>query len=85
MVVFSMHRYLLEHGANVAAVNNDGELPYDIADGDDLENLLKGAINKLGEQYLSNLTFLEQIICTGWLGSVSLSVQPSEHATVTMH
>ncbi|XP_014670964.1 PREDICTED: protein phosphatase 1 regulatory subunit 12A-like [Priapulus caudatus] len=40
--------YLLEKGANIAAVNNDGELPYDIADGDELENILLGAMNKLG-------------------------------------
>lgn len=34
-------RYLIEHAANVAAVNNDGELPLDIAESDEMEELLQ--------------------------------------------
>ncbi|XP_050300626.1 protein phosphatase 1 regulatory subunit 12A isoform X8 [Anthonomus grandis grandis] len=40
--------FLIEKGANVAAVNNDGELPIDIAQYQEMEDLLKGEINKRG-------------------------------------
>lgn len=40
-LVFLIFRYLIEHGANVAAVNNDGELPLDIAESDEMEELLQ--------------------------------------------
>ena len=33
-------RYLLEKGARLEAVNNDGELAIDLADGSDMEHLL---------------------------------------------
>lgn len=33
-------RYLIEHNADVAAVNNDGELPIDIAETEAMEELL---------------------------------------------
>ena len=35
------HRYLIEHNADVAAVNNDGELPIDIAETEAMEELLE--------------------------------------------
>lgn len=34
-------RYLIEHKADVAAVNNDGELPIDIAETEAMEELLE--------------------------------------------
>ncbi|KAK6985907.1 protein phosphatase 1 regulatory subunit 12C [Biomphalaria glabrata] len=41
-------RYLIKHGANVAAVNNDGDLPSDIAENDEMEKLLKDEMKKQG-------------------------------------
>ncbi|KAJ4429640.1 hypothetical protein ANN_21841 [Periplaneta americana] len=40
--------YLIEHGANVAAVNNDAELPLDIAESDEMEDMLQQNINAQG-------------------------------------
>ncbi len=41
-------RYLIEKGANVAAVNNDGELACDISEGDDMEELLFNEMESKG-------------------------------------
>lgn len=41
-------RYLIEKGARLDAVNNDGELPIDLADGNDMENLLSDAMETQG-------------------------------------
>ena len=38
-------RYLLEHGASVSAVNNDGELAIDISESDEMEELLQKEID----------------------------------------
>ena len=45
---FSLFRYLLEHAANVSAVNNDGELAIDISESDEMEDLLQKEIDKQG-------------------------------------
>jgi ankyrin repeat protein len=42
-------RYLIEKGANVAAVNNDGELPLDIAEINAMEQLLQEEVDKRGQ------------------------------------
>ena len=39
-------RYLLDHGASVSAVNNDGELAIDISESDEMEELLQKEIDK---------------------------------------
>ena len=44
-----VHRYLLEHGADVAAVNNDGDLAIDLAEGEDVEELLMQWMEKEGK------------------------------------
>jgi protein phosphatase 1 regulatory subunit 12A len=41
----SIAHFLLEHGSNVAAVNNDGELAIDISESDEMEELLQKEIN----------------------------------------
>lgn len=41
-------RYLIEQGCNLAAVNNDGELALDIAESDEMEDMLQQHINKAG-------------------------------------
>ncbi|GCB67927.1 hypothetical protein scyTo_0010321 [Scyliorhinus torazame] len=41
-------QYLIQQRANVAAVNSEGELPIDIAQGEAMEKLLKGVIKKQG-------------------------------------
>jgi hypothetical protein len=51
-------RFLIENGARVDIVNNDGELPIDIADTDEMENLLQTEIYKQGS-------------CERWLGRLS--------------
>jgi len=48
--LFLYFRYLIEHGANVAAVNNDGELPVDIAESDAMEDLLQEHIDAKGKK-----------------------------------
>ncbi|XP_014207906.1 protein phosphatase 1 regulatory subunit 12B isoform X2 [Copidosoma floridanum] len=44
----SIAKYLIEQGCNLAAVNNDGELALDIAESDEMEELLQDHINKAG-------------------------------------
>lgn len=44
-----MYRYLIEQGCNLAAVNNDGELALDIAESDEMEEMLQEYINKAGK------------------------------------
>ncbi len=41
-------RYLIEQGADVAAVNNDGELAVDIAESDAMEDLLLAVLKEKG-------------------------------------
>ena len=41
-----MLRYLIDHGANVSAVNNDGELAIDISESDEMEELLQKEIGE---------------------------------------
>jgi len=41
-------RYLIEKGARLEAVNNDGELAFDLADGSDMENLLSDTMETQG-------------------------------------
>ncbi|CAH2209574.1 jg18552, partial [Pararge aegeria aegeria] len=40
--------YLLENGADVAAVNYDGELPVDIAENEKMKDLLEKIIKENG-------------------------------------
>lgn len=49
--IFCDFRYLLENGADVAAVNYDGELPVDIAESDAMGDILQKAINEKGSQH----------------------------------
>ena len=42
---YSFSRFLLDHGSNVAAVNNDGELAIDISESDEMEELLQKEID----------------------------------------
>ncbi|XP_012279348.1 protein phosphatase 1 regulatory subunit 12A isoform X2 [Orussus abietinus] len=44
----SIAKYLIEQGCNLAAVNNDGELALDIAESDEMEDMLQHHINKAG-------------------------------------
>lgn len=41
-------RYLIDHGANVSSVNNDGELAIDISESDEMEELLQKEIEVRG-------------------------------------
>lgn len=41
-------RYLLENGADVSAVNYDGELPVDIAESDAMADMLQKIIDDKG-------------------------------------
>ena len=43
--ITSQYRYLLDHGASVSAVNNDGELAIDISESDEMEELLQKEID----------------------------------------
>lgn len=46
---FFFARYLIENGANVAAVNNDGELAVDVAECDAMEDMLQQQIDDRGK------------------------------------
>ena len=46
--VIFLFRYLLDHGANVSSVNNDGELAIDISESDEMEELLHREIEARG-------------------------------------
>jgi len=46
LIVF---RYLIDHGARLDAVNNDGDLPIDVADGKKLKFFLSDLMDKRGE------------------------------------
>ncbi len=50
LIMFLFVRYLIEHGAQVGAVNSEGELPLDVATEDAMERLLKAEIKKQGEE-----------------------------------
>lgn len=51
---FCVLRYLIDHGANVGAVNSEAELPLDVATEDAMERLLKAEIKKQGKESLHN-------------------------------
>ena len=59
---FSIFRYLLRNNANVAAVNNDGDLPYDICEEDEMEKLLQEAMDEQGILH-SKHNMSEQLSC----------------------
>ena len=46
--IFVLFRYLISVGASVSAVNNDGELAFDLAEGEDMEKLLENEMEKQG-------------------------------------
>ena len=50
-------RFLLEQGANVSAVNNDGELAIDISESDEMEELLQKEIDKQGMNKIREICF----------------------------
>lgn len=52
-------RYLIDKGANVAAVNIDGELPIDISEGDDMEQLLQEEMERNGNVNFINVNIVE--------------------------
>ena len=55
-----MCRYLIEKGARLDAVNNDGELAIDLADGTDMENLLSVVMKTQGARAL--MTSLKLVV-----------------------
>jgi ankyrin repeat protein len=46
---FFFNRYLLEHGADVSAINCDQELAIDIAESDDMRQLLEQHLRDIGK------------------------------------
>lgn len=48
------NRYLIEHNSDVAAVNNDGELPIDIAETEAMEELLETETQLRGKNINNN-------------------------------
>lgn len=43
-----IHRYLLSVQADVAAVNNDGDLPFDICEDEEMEKILQMDMERQG-------------------------------------
>ena len=54
--VVMYYRYLLNNGAHPALVNSDGDTPFDIADDEEVQDLLQGAIDSQGNYYLDWIT-----------------------------
>lgn len=46
----SIARYLIDKGANLAAINSDGHLPIDIAESDEMKALIQEAVAKQGKK-----------------------------------
>lgn len=46
---FVYNRYLLDHGADVSAINCDQELATDIAESDDMRQLLEQRLKAIGK------------------------------------
>lgn len=61
----SIAKYLLEHGADIAAVNNDGELALDIAEEQTMEDLLQKEIHDRGE-WLKRAKNMDSLISYDW-------------------
>lgn len=65
MDLLLFQRYLIEHGAQVGAVNSEGELPLDVATEDAMERLLKGEIKKQGEESVQQHLTLHLLSTSG--------------------
>jgi ankyrin repeat protein len=53
ILIVSSNRFLVEHGADIAAVNNEGELPLDLAEEDEMDEYLQDQLRKASEYILS--------------------------------
>ncbi|KAI5701268.1 hypothetical protein M8J75_007867 [Diaphorina citri] len=76
----SIAKYLIEHSANVAACNNDGELAIDIAESDEMEDLLQRHIELQGINPEDARTFEERSMLEDakfWLSSGCLGDVPN--------
>uniref|UniRef100_A0A8D9A0F1 Protein phosphatase 1 regulatory subunit 12B n=1 Tax=Cacopsylla melanoneura TaxID=428564 RepID=A0A8D9A0F1_9HEMI len=76
----SIAKYLIDHGANVAACNNDGELAIDIAESDEMEDLLQRHIELQGINPDDARTFEERSMLEDakyWLSSGCLGDVPN--------
>lgn len=49
ILFFFLHRFLIDRGADLSLVNNDGDLAIDIADSDEMESLLQREIDTRGK------------------------------------
>ena len=47
-----MYRYLLNSGAYPALVNSDGDTPYDIAEDEEVQELLQAAIDSQSKYHI---------------------------------
>lgn len=59
---FLNSRILVESGANLAAVNNEGEVPLDLADEDEMDEFLSDEIDNQGinNNLISNVNVLRK-------------------------
>lgn len=55
-------RYLLENGADVAAVNYDGEVPVDISESDAMADMLHKIIEEKGKGIIRSVSFISYIL-----------------------
>ena len=51
-------RYLLNNGAHPALVNADGDTPFDIAEDEEVQDLLQSAIDSQGSHYPELYSFI---------------------------
>eukprot|EP00095_Tigriopus_kingsejongensis_P005319 maker-scaffold123_size333416-snap-gene-2.16 protein:Tk05319 transcript:maker-scaffold123_size333416-snap-gene-2.16-mRNA-1 annotation:"protein phosphatase 1 regulatory subunit 12a isoform x3" len=82
----SIARYLIDHGANVSAVNNDGELAIDIAESDDMEILLQKEIDARGIDCEESRNTEERLMLEDarqWLNSKQFKDQPHSKTGAT--
>lgn len=56
--IVSIAQYLIENGADLAAINSDGDLPIDLATSDEMRQLIEMHIEKQGNDFKWFLSLL---------------------------
>lgn len=63
------YRFLIEHGADIAAVNNEGELPLDLSEEDEMEEYLQNQLRKASmSPSTCNINYMDKLsyFLRGW-------------------
>lgn len=58
--LYQIRRLLIDNGADILAVNNEGEIPVDLAEEKEMEEFLEEEMEKLGSFFLWNRIRLQK-------------------------